>query len=91
MGCNRLGMQSDARVPSSANQPRSLTSIRDGQLGNTGMFVSKLCLGTMTVGEATNGSMWPGGGIARLDEAGADAIVKRPVEAGINFIDTADV
>jgi len=26
-----------------------------------------------------------------LDEAGADAIVKRPVEAGINFIDTADV
>jgi len=32
-----------------------------------------------------------GGGIARLDEAGADAIVKRPVEAGINFIDTADV
>jgi len=31
------------------------------------------------------------GAIAGLDEPGADAIVKRPVEAGINFIDTADV
>lgn len=31
------------------------------------------------------------GAIAGLDEAGADAIVKRPVEAGIIFIDTADV
>ena len=40
--------------------------MRYGQLGNTDMFVSKLCLGTMTVGEATNGSMWRGGGDCRV-------------------------
>ncbi len=63
--------------------------MRYNQLGNTGMFVSELCLGTMTFGEAASGSMW--GAIAGLDQTGADAIVKRAVEAGINFIDTADV
>jgi aryl-alcohol dehydrogenase-like predicted oxidoreductase len=59
------------------------------QLGNTGLFVSELCLGTMTFGAAVEGSMW--GAIAGLDQNGADAIVKRSVDAGINFIDTADV
>jgi aryl-alcohol dehydrogenase-like predicted oxidoreductase len=63
--------------------------MRYNQLGNTGMFVSELCLGTMTFGEAVEGSMW--GAIAGLDQPGADAIVKRSVDAGINFIDTADV
>ena len=63
--------------------------MRYNQLGNTGMFVSELCLGTMTFGEAVAGSMW--GSIAGLDQSGADAIVKRSVDAGINFIDTADV
>jgi aryl-alcohol dehydrogenase-like predicted oxidoreductase len=63
--------------------------MRYNQLGNTGMFVSELCLGTMTFGEAVSGSMW--GAIAGLDQAGADAIVNRSLEAGINFIDTADV
>ncbi len=63
--------------------------MRYNQLGNTGMFVSELCLGTMTFGEAVSGSMW--GSIAGLDQAGADAIVKRSLDAGINFIDTADV
>ena len=63
--------------------------MRYNQLGNTGMFVSELCLGTMTFGEAVAGSMW--GSIAGLDQSGADAIVKKSVDAGINFIDTADV
>jgi aryl-alcohol dehydrogenase-like predicted oxidoreductase len=59
------------------------------QMGNTGLFVSELCLGTMTFGAAIEGSMW--GAIAGLDQSGVDAIVKRSVDAGINFIDTADV
>lgn len=63
--------------------------MRYNQMGNTGLFVSELCLGTMTFGAAVEGSMW--GAIAGLDQAGADEIVKRSVEAGINFVDTADV
>jgi aryl-alcohol dehydrogenase-like predicted oxidoreductase len=63
--------------------------MRYNQMGNTGLFVSELCLGTMTFGAAVEGSMW--GAIAGLDQAGADEIVRRSVEAGINFIDTADV
>jgi aryl-alcohol dehydrogenase-like predicted oxidoreductase len=63
--------------------------MRYNQMGNTGLFVSELCLGTMTFGEAGEGSMW--GAIAGLDQPGTDAIVKRSVDAGINFIDTADV
>ena len=63
--------------------------MRYNQMGNTGLFVSELCLGTMTFGAAVEGSMW--GAIAGLDQAGADEIVKRSVEAGINFVDTADI
>ncbi len=63
--------------------------MRYNQLGNTGMFVSELCLGTMTFGEAAAGSMW--GSIADVDQAGADRIVERSLAAGVNFIDTADV
>jgi aryl-alcohol dehydrogenase-like predicted oxidoreductase len=63
--------------------------MRYNQMGNTGLFVSELCLGTMTFGEAVEGSMW--GSIAGLDQTGVDAIVRRSVDAGINFIDTADV
>lgn len=52
-------------------------------LGPTGVLVSELCLGTMTFGEG-----WGFGGI---DRAQADTIVGRALEAGINFLDTADV
>ncbi|OLP42818.1 aldo/keto reductase [Rhizobium oryziradicis] len=62
--------------------------MRYNQLGNTGLFVSELCLGTMTFGEAGS-SMW--GAIADVDQAAADTIVERSLEAGINFIDTANV
>ena len=55
--------------------------MRYNQMGNTGLFVSELCLGTMTFGEAVAGSMW--GSIAGLDQSGADAIVKRSVDAEI--------
>lgn len=63
--------------------------MRYNQLGNTGLFVSELCLGTMTFGEAGSGSNW--GAIADVDHAAADTIVERSLAAGINFIDTANV
>jgi len=57
------------------------------QLADTGVFVSELCLGAMTFGG--RGGMWEV--IAGLDQSGVDAIVHRSLEAGINFIDTANV
>jgi aryl-alcohol dehydrogenase-like predicted oxidoreductase len=57
------------------------------QLADTGVFVSELCLGAMTFGG--RGGMWEV--IAGLDQAGVDEIVNRSLEAGINFIDTANV
>jgi aryl-alcohol dehydrogenase-like predicted oxidoreductase len=56
-------------------------------LGRTGLKVSELCLGTMTFG-AVGGRF---AAINGVDQAGADALVKRAVEAGINFIDTANI
>jgi len=55
-------------------------------LGNTGLKVSELCLGTMTFG----GKGWAKA-IGTLDQPAVDNIVKRSVDAGINFIDTANV
>ena len=57
------------------------------KLGNTGLFVSELCLGTMTFGGGAG--MWSQ--IGALDQAEAGRLVARASEAGINFIDTADV
>jgi aryl-alcohol dehydrogenase-like predicted oxidoreductase len=56
-------------------------------LADTGLFVSELCLGTMTFGGRAQ--IWEA--IGGLDQAAADAIVNRSLEAGINFIDTANV
>jgi aryl-alcohol dehydrogenase-like predicted oxidoreductase len=47
-------------------------------LGSSGCAVSSLCLGTMTFGDET-------------DEAGAHQQLDRFIEAGGNFVDTADV
>jgi aryl-alcohol dehydrogenase-like predicted oxidoreductase len=55
-------------------------------LGNTGLKVSELCLGTMTFGGK---GFWTA--IGTLPQNEVDALVKRSVEAGINFIDTANV
>ncbi len=57
------------------------------QLGRTGLYVSEICLGAMTFGQL------PGrfAAIAGLGQADADAIIGRSLEAGVNFIDTADV
>ena len=56
------------------------------KLGNTGLIVSRLSLGTMTFSD--------GGGnpsIARTNEADAASLVDRAIDAGVNFIDTADI
>ncbi|MDQ0559613.1 aryl-alcohol dehydrogenase-like predicted oxidoreductase [Rhizobium mesoamericanum] len=63
--------------------------MRYNQLGNTGLFVSEICLGTMTFGAAVEGNIW--GSIADVDQRAADQIVERSLAAGVNFIDTADV
>jgi aryl-alcohol dehydrogenase-like predicted oxidoreductase len=57
------------------------------QLGRTGLFVSELCLGTMTFGGAEG--MWQQFGSTQQEEA--DQLVRSALDAGINFIDTADV
>ncbi len=58
------------------------------RLGRTGLYVSEICLGAMTfAGEGA--SMW--GQIGSVDQAGADAMIGRALESGVNFIDTADV
>lgn len=57
------------------------------QLGNTGVFVSRLCLGTMTFGGAGSLAAAVGG----LDQKAADALVGQSLDAGINFIDTANI
>lgn len=56
------------------------------RLGQTGLKVSRLCLGCMSFGEPGNGAHpWV------LDEDASRAIIRRAIEAGINFFDTANV
>ncbi len=57
-------------------------------LGDTGLLVSELCLGTMTFGGSGSG-MWAA--IGKLEQEPVDELLKRSVDAGINFIDTANV
>jgi 1-deoxyxylulose-5-phosphate synthase len=54
------------------------------RLGTTGLKVSRLCLGMMSFGPHESRE-WA------LDEAAAEPIVRRAVESGIFFFDTADV
>jgi aryl-alcohol dehydrogenase-like predicted oxidoreductase len=56
------------------------------KLGNTGLLVSELCLGTMTFGGK---GFWTA--IGASGQETANQIVNRSVEAGINFIDTANI
>jgi aryl-alcohol dehydrogenase-like predicted oxidoreductase len=53
-------------------------------LGNTGLRVSRVCLGMMSFGRHES-RRWA------LDEAAAEPIVKRAVDGGVVFFDTADV
>ena len=61
--------------------------MRMNKLGRTGLFVSELCLGTMTFGGGDG--MW--GKIGNLQQDEADKLLARATEGGINVVDTADV
>jgi len=61
--------------------------MRMKKLGNTGLLVSELCLGTMTFGNS--GGMFAQ--IGQLQQNDVDGIVRAALDGGINFIDTADV
>ncbi len=56
-------------------------------LGNTGLLVSELCLGTMTFG--TGEGLWRS--IGKLEQPVVDEIVRAAFDQGVNFVDTADV
>lgn len=55
------------------------------RFGNTGITVSRLCLGTMTYGTPTE--RWPWA----LNEEQSRPFIQKALELGINFFDTADV
>ncbi|WP_169082859.1 aldo/keto reductase [Paenibacillus sp. PL91] len=56
------------------------------KLGNTGLDVSRLCLGCMSFGEAER---WTHPWV--LDEGNSRPIIKKALELGINFFDTANI
>ncbi len=54
------------------------------QLGSSDLKVSRICMGCMGFGDASNGQhSWT------IDEAHSRAIIKRGLELGVNFFDTA--
>ena len=56
------------------------------KLGNTGLDVSRICLGCMTYGDPNRGPHpWT------LDEEKSRPLIRRALELGINFLDTANV
>jgi len=61
--------------------------MRYNGLGQTGLFVSELCLGTMTFGQASGRYAAASG----VGQDAVDAILRTALDAGINFIDTANV
>ena len=61
--------------------------MRYNKLGTSGLVVSELCLGAMTFG--TRESRF--GAVHGLDQEASTALVKQAFDAGINFIDTANV
>jgi len=62
----------------------SLNLVEHVNLGKTGLRVSRICLGMMSFGRHDE-RPWA------LGEVDADPIVRRAVEGGITFFDTADV
>jgi aryl-alcohol dehydrogenase-like predicted oxidoreductase len=61
--------------------------VKYNTLGNTGLLVSEICLGTMTF--ASGEGWWKP--IAGVDQKLADEMLRASLDAGVNFIDTADV
>jgi len=60
--------------------------MRYNLLGNTGLYASELCLGTMTFGGK---GFWQA--IGQLGDKEVQSLVGTSLDAGVNFIDTANV
>jgi aryl-alcohol dehydrogenase-like predicted oxidoreductase len=61
--------------------------MRYRRLGRTGLYVSELCLGAMTFGG--EGGIWEN--IGGLQQEAVDKMIRTSLDAGVNFIDTANV
>ena len=61
--------------------------MRMKKLGNTGLLVSELCLGTMTFGGSEG--IWAS--IGALQQPEVDALMGAAIDKGVNFFDTANV
>ena len=55
------------------------------KLGNSGLVVSRLSLGAMTFAVSNTSA------VAKTDRQAADQLLGRAIEAGVNFIDTANI
>jgi 1-deoxyxylulose-5-phosphate synthase len=67
-----------------ARRPCRFLRVEHVNLGASGLRISRVCLGMMTFGSSANRA-WA------LDEDAAEPIVRRAVEGGVTFFDTADV
>ncbi|MBT2189156.1 aldo/keto reductase [Sphingobium nicotianae] len=61
--------------------------MRYNQLGRTGLLVSEFCLGAMSFGR--DDAHWTGRG--QGTQQAVDAVIKGALDAGVNFIDTANI
>ena len=61
--------------------------MRMKKLGNTGLVVSEVCLGTMTFSDGQG--RWSA--VGAMDQSAVTDVVKTSFERGINFLDTANV
>jgi 1-deoxyxylulose-5-phosphate synthase len=60
-------------------------------LGNTGLKVSRICLGCMSYGAPATGTPPPGSHAWTLNESESQPFFRQALESGINFFDTANV
>jgi 1-deoxyxylulose-5-phosphate synthase len=60
-------------------------------LGQTGMKVSRICLGCMSYGAPAIGKVKPGSHAWALDEQQSEPFFRQALDLGINFFDTANV
>jgi len=58
------------------------------RLGDTGLIVSRLALGSMTFGTMQQG---PFASTYKVDQSGANDLVARAIDGGVNFFNSADV
>jgi aryl-alcohol dehydrogenase-like predicted oxidoreductase len=69
-----------------ASSTRTEEAMRYNMLGRTGLYVSELCLGAMTFGGK---GFWEV--IGKVGAKEVESIIGTALDAGVNFIDTADV